>query len=116
MRYRKVDANGDYVWGGGLNSFYINQPEAVAQAIMTRLRLQTGEWFLDTSDGIDWNTKVLGKYTESTRDPVILQRVSGTTGFLDYTDYSSQLDASRHFFVTMTVDTIYGQIQLATPI
>lgn len=116
MRYRKLDENGDYVWGGGLNSFYIDQPEAVAQAVATRLRLQTGDWFLDTSDGIDWNTRVLGKYTESTRDPVIQQRVVGTTGFLNYTDYSSNLDSSRGFFVNMTVDTIYGQIQIATAI
>ena len=46
MRYRIEDANGDMTWGSGDKNFYYNQPEAVAQAVMTRLRLWSGEWFL----------------------------------------------------------------------
>ncbi|WP_083331557.1 hypothetical protein [Brucella inopinata] len=40
MRYRKLDENDDYVFGGNLASFFIDQPEAPAQAVKTRLMLQ----------------------------------------------------------------------------
>jgi hypothetical protein len=55
MRYRKLDANGDYTFGGGSNDFLVNTPETVAQAVMTRLNLLQGEWFLDTTAGMPWS-------------------------------------------------------------
>ncbi|MGE4978545.1 hypothetical protein AB8914_22915, partial [Yersinia enterocolitica] len=33
MRYRREDENGDYTFGQGDNTFLINSPEAVAQAV-----------------------------------------------------------------------------------
>src|SRR5260363_151880 len=51
MRYRRLDAAGDYAFGRGLSDFEQDTPEAVAQAVKTRLALRFGEWFLDTSDG-----------------------------------------------------------------
>lgn len=116
MRYRKLDANGDMVFGKGLASFYIDVPEAPAQAVATRLKLLYGEWFLNTTDGTPWETKVLGKYTDSMRDLVIKQRVLGTPGVTDYTNYSSQLSARRQFSVQMTLDTVYGAVNLAGPL
>ena len=109
MRYRKLDANGDMVFGGQQNSFYIDSPEAVGQAIKTRLGLWTGEWFLDTAAGMDWKMKVLGKYTGDTRDMAIRARILGTTGVDSIASYSSTFSAdTRAFSVTATVDTTYG--------
>src|SRR5260364_424406 len=54
MRYRRLDAAGDYAFGRGLSDFEQDTPEAVAQAVKTRLALRFGEWFLDTSDGTPW--------------------------------------------------------------
>ena len=64
MRYRKLDARGDMIFGHGSADYYRDQPEAVAQAAVTRLRLKLGEWFADTSDGTNWDGAVLGRHTE----------------------------------------------------
>ncbi len=54
MRYRREDADGDYTFGSGDDTWLINSPEAVAQAIKTRFELWYGEWFLDTTAGTPW--------------------------------------------------------------
>ena len=92
MRYRKLDAAGDMVLGGGQAAFYRNQPEAVAQAVKTRLAMRLGEWFLDTSAGTPWNTKILGKFTIPTRDATIRARILGTTGVTSIDAYSSHFN------------------------
>ncbi|VVE69231.1 bacteriophage protein [Pandoraea pnomenusa] len=107
MRYRKEDADGDYVLGGAA-AFLVNSPEAVAQAVSTRLRLIQGEWFLDKTAGMPWK-QVLGKNTQATADSAIKQCVLGTQGVVEITDYSSEFDAdSRALAVTATINTIYG--------
>lgn len=112
MRYRKLDTNGDRVFGSGVNSFYIDVPSAPAQAVATRLRLNQGEWFLDSTDGTPWNTQVLGKGTGGTRDLVIKQRVLGTLGVSNFSNFSSELTAQRAYTIQMTLDTIYGKANL----
>lgn len=111
MRYRKLDTNGDYSFGNQQADFYINQPEAVAQAIATRLHLNLGEWFLDTTDGTAWNTQVLGNRTIGTRDAVIKSRVLGTQGVVSpLVAYASQMDPNtRVFSVQLTAATTYGE-------
>ena len=42
MRYRPLDANGDYTVG---IPFLVNSPACVGQAVLTRLKLFLGEWF-----------------------------------------------------------------------
>lgn len=52
MRYRREDADGDYTFGSGDDTWLINSPEAVAQAVKTRFELWYGQWFLDTTEGL----------------------------------------------------------------
>lgn len=109
MKYRKLDANGDYTLGTGAD-FYQDQPEAIAQAVLTRLLLFAGEWFLDTTDGTPWRTDVLGKYTKDTYDTIISQRILSTDGVQGISAYSSSYDATaRALSISATLDTIYGQ-------
>ena len=111
MKYRALSPTGDFQMGGGLASFYVNSPQAVAQAVVTRLKLFTGEWFLDTTDGTDWFGKVLGKYTQGTRDAVIRERILDTPGVNVILSYSSQFNsATRTFTVNCSLDTIYGVV------
>lgn len=109
MRYRKLDPDGDYSFGRGSADFWVDVPDAVAQAVKTRLFLFEGEWFLDSREGMTWNTEVLGVRTANTRDPAIRRRVLGTQGAKSLLDYSSSLDRdARDFSVNLTIDTIYG--------
>lgn len=107
MRYRALDANGDYVIGRS-GQFLANSPQCVAQAIMTRLRQFVGEWFLDTSDGTPYMTEILGTGTQNTRDFAIKDRITGTPGVSSILSYQSNVDATRAMTVSVVVDTIYG--------
>lgn len=108
MRYRKLDADGDYVFGGQQTDFYTDVPEAVGQAVLTRLRLFRGEWFLDTTEGTPLD-QIIGKYTAGTFDAAIRQRILATQGVTALTAYSSDLNAdTRALRVVATITTQYG--------
>lgn len=113
MRYRKLDANGDMTFGQGSASFWVDVPDAPAQAVGTRLRLRLGEWFLNITDGTDWAGKVLGNRTEQTRDLVIQDRILGTQGVVQIVEYGAYLNRdTRAWQVTATIDTVYGRAQI----
>jgi hypothetical protein len=121
VRYRKLDANGDYSFGHGQADFYKDQPEAVGQAVKTRLWLFRGEWFLDLIEGMPWGGfplndfvvaqgQVLGAGTRLTRDVAVKMRVLETPGVVGISNYDSTIDSdARSFSVSMTIDTIYGK-------
>ncbi|MCP1120119.1 hypothetical protein [Robbsia andropogonis] len=103
-----LDADGDYVMGGGQANFLIDSPDAVAQLIQTRFGLIQGEWFLDTSDGVPYDD-IVGHGTESTRDLTVQQVILETTGVTQILSYASSVDPStRKFTVAATIDTNYG--------
>jgi hypothetical protein len=110
MRVRELDANNDYQFGTSGSKFLINTPLAVAQLVLSRLRLNVGEWFLDLSDGLDLS-QIIG-YTEDTRDLTIRNRILDTPGVQQIVAYASYLDNKRRFSVICTIDTIYGQTSL----
>jgi hypothetical protein len=117
MRYRKQDANGDYVWGHQQNDFWLNTPDGVALAAKTRLLLFVNEWFLDVTDGTPWTTQVLDKYTKDQYDAAIQDRILGTQGVTQITDYSSSVNTTtRTLTVTATVETQFGTATLTTTI
>ena len=109
MQYRKLNPAGDYTLGSGAD-FLKNSPETVAQAVLTRLRLWKGEWFIDTADGMPYSSEVLGKrYQRKNPDSIIKQRILGTPGVSEIVSYSSAFNGStRTFSVAVTINTIYG--------
>lgn len=115
MRYRALSPEGDYQFGrAGL--FLTNTPEAVAQAITTRLLLWAGEWFLDSKEGTPYKESILGYGTQGTRDVAIRERILGTPGVNQLLSYSSSVDRSRKMTVTALVDTIYGAATITTQV
>jgi hypothetical protein len=115
MRYRALDANGDYSGGRGQGNFLINSPACVAQSVLTRLKLWQGEWFLDLTAGTPWLQKVLGKNSKKTYDLAIRARVLGTQGVTAITSYSSTLDtAKRILTVSIEIMTQFGSATVET--
>jgi len=114
MRYRKLDADGDYTFGGGRADFLVDSPEAVGQAVLTRLQLFKGEWFVDTADGTPWQTEVLGEHTRATYDMAIRNRILGTQGVEQIDSYDSEFEPnSRKLTITCTITTAYGQTTIS---
>lgn len=109
MRYRKLDKNFDFVLGHGTGDFFVNLPEAVGQAVLTRLRLWRGEWFLDIEEGTPYVPAVLGKHTMLSYDFAIRQRILDTEGVTSIDEYESLLDDdTRQLTISATISTIYG--------
>ena len=106
MRYRQLDANGDYAFGRG-GQFLVDSPEVVAQAIKTRLLLMAGEWFLDETEGTPYATQILGNNTQGTRDQAIKERILDTPGVDELTSYQSSV-TNRKLTIAARVATIYG--------
>lgn len=117
MRYRALDANGDSTFCSGRTSFLVNSAAAVGQLVLTRLRLSTGEWFLDQTEGTPYSTEIVGRNTTATYDAAIQDRVLGTEGVLAITAYSSDLNrATRALAVNMTLSTIFGSVTIQATI
>ncbi|CDH33293.1 hypothetical protein [Xenorhabdus bovienii] len=108
MRYRREDSNGDYSFGQGDNTFLTNLPEAVAQAVKTRLNLWRGDWFLDTAVGTPYREAVLEKNYASAM--AIREHILGTEGVTEITSLDARRDPdTRKITITATINTRYGK-------
>ena len=115
MRYRREDGNGDYTFGQGDDTWLINSPEAVAQAIKTRFELWYGQWFLDTTEGTPWIQSVLGKQRPELYNLAIRQRILETKGVKSITEFNTAVNtSSRRVTFTATVETFYGMTTLTS--
>jgi len=113
MRYRKLDDNGDMMFGHQQADFYRNQPEAVAQAVVTRLKLWLDEWFLDMTEGTPYQQAILGKNKQDTIDPALRERILETQGLSELVEYERTHDPdTRTSRVVAQIDTVYGQTQI----
>jgi len=112
MRQRAHRPDGDYSFGSNL-PFLVDSPQCVAQAIMTRLKLQAGEWFLDLDEGTHYDGLILGHNTQATRDLEVRGRILETPGVQQISDYISYVDRGRNMTVLATVKTLYGTTDLA---
>lgn len=110
MRVRALSPTGDMTFGQSQQNFLVNSSAAVAQCVKTRLILFLGEWFLDTTDGTDWDNSVLGKYTSGLYNTVIQARILGTqgvTGIVTGTYSATVNTITRKLTVACTISTQY---------
>lgn len=115
MRYRKLDKNDDYTFGQASSNFFSNVPEAVAQAVKTRLKLIRSEWFLDITIGTPYNAKILGAGRVATFSSAIRQVIAETQGVTGIVKYSAFFNPqTRKASVSATINTIYGAVTLGT--
>jgi len=119
MRYRRETGSGDYTFGHANADFYIDEPGAVGQAVKTRPRLFLGEYFVDTSLGMPWQTQVFGYTRKDSYDAAVRLCISETQGFLAFVSYSSVLDSTQRILhIRSTITTIYSNqpISLSVPV
>lgn len=113
MRYRKLDSNGDMVFGNQQADFYRDQPEAVAQAVWTRLRLWVGEWFIDVTEGTPYQQAALGTNKSKTIEPAIRARILGTENVTSIESLSMTIDPdNRVASISAVINTAFGSAQL----
>jgi hypothetical protein len=109
MRYRKLTADGDYSFGASQLDFWRDVPEAVGQAVQTRLLLWLGEWFLNIDEGTPFMLGILGKHSKESADITLQDRVNGTQGMVGIDQFESDLDGeTRGLTVSASINTIYG--------
>jgi hypothetical protein len=91
-------------------NFLRDTPDAVAQAVVTRLKLWLGEWFIDQSEGTPYQQAVLGKGTQQSAEPAIRSRILETQGVKSILSFAFAFDGeNRIATINATIDTIYGQ-------
>jgi len=113
MRYRKLDDQGDYTIGQGKNNFFQDEPMVVGQAIHTKLGLLEGEWFLDTTLGVPYSKKLLGKSKLDSHYLSVQETILRTKGVIDIDHfYSTVLVDSSQAMVFCSVNTRYGKYTL----
>jgi hypothetical protein len=108
MRVRALSPSGDFLFGNGVQNYLVNSPQAVAQCVYTALRLLLGEWFLDTTAGVPWLTKVIGFGTESTQDTVVRNAILGVQGVTEILSYNSERVGTVFTITDLVVATLYG--------
>lgn len=110
MKYRKLTENGDYAFGRGGADMHADTPEAVGQAVLTRLRLFAGGMVRRPQGRDALRPGVLGKHTQDTYDPVFRERILDTEGVTGIVSYASSFDGeTRKLSVRAVIGTVYGE-------
>lgn len=123
MTVRALDANGDIVTSG-VQFLSGGSAAEAAQNVNTRLKLLTGEWFLNIQDGTPWFPDVnrfgiLGKGGSLAQKEAIIRRrillapsVAGMSRFsIDYDPLTRQLSVEAGIISTSseTTDLVFTQ-------
>lgn len=110
MIYRKLDNNGDYVFGGNKNSYAVGV-EAVRLAIFTRLRQLVHEWWEDLEDGLPLWQQIIGSKDKFRAESIIRKRVQSTKHAKSILYFHSNWDANnRKLSIQIVVDTEFGEL------
>lgn len=99
----RLDANGDLdVSGGKLHT--VDGISCVAQLVTLRLKINKGEWFLDTRVGIPYFTDIFvsGSRLEEI-ETILRDAVSLAPGVLSVDQFTVNLDANRALRVTYRI-------------
>jgi hypothetical protein len=110
VRVRAVDANNDWMFGSGQQS-YKQGIYALGQQIRTRLLSWRNDCFFAPAEGVDWNN-YLGTSTKRMLDADICRVINQTGGVVKITSYESSITAQRLFVLTVKIDTIYGSVEI----
>lgn len=107
MKFRALDANGDWTFGNGVQNYLTNQ-DAVAIDIKTALQIFSGEVFWAVDFGVDWWNLI------GSRDQVsiLLQTrsiISSRDGVIRIKNVTAALNAARRLSLSYSVDTVFSR-------
>lgn len=92
----------------------VDQAEQVRQQLLIKLKLWTGEWFLDTEFGTPYLQQILGKQLTLSGSLTAIRKsileVSGVRQILAF-DYTFS-NSTRKLTVDFTVDTPFGIVEV----
>lgn len=113
-RTRRLDSNGNPVISGKV---WIYDIEAVAQTIDTRLKLFSGEYWRDVTDGTPWIDKILTKNnrtnTLQSKISILKERILQTSGVISILEWTTDFNyTSRNLSVIATVLTEFGVLDI----
>lgn len=116
ITYRKLDENGDPLWGNGQGSF-LSDIDAVAQAIRTRLLLFAGEWWENLSLGTPVFQSMLGQSTSDqalqTVALLLKQRIAGAPFVTAVSQVEISRDAARAVSFSAFAYTQFGTLSVS---
>jgi hypothetical protein len=96
-------------FGHSAKDYFQNTPEAVAQSVLTRLRLWRGEWYLDTEEGTPYMQEILGKNKEASAVSALYKRVRETEGVTAITNFQTSFNPdTRKMSFEIEIETEYG--------
>lgn len=111
LKINPVNGQQDIYFVDGQLAF-VTDADYVAQRIQTRLLTQLGEWFLDTSIGVDWYGSIFVKPVNLVLVEAILkQTIINTPDVNALLSFESDFEVdTRQYNVVFTVDTVYGPV------
>lgn len=84
--------DGDIVTSG---KHFVAGKEATRQAIIRRLRLFAGEYFLSVAEGTPWFQGILGKTQQDMAEAALKRRIVSTPGVIGLTAFSLQMEPTE---------------------
>lgn len=107
-RFRAIDENGDFIFGAGLQSYFVDE-DAIAADIKTALRTFLGEVFFALNFGVDWWNLLSSR--QNSEQNIILQCrqiIAAREGVTRINRVEPILDrTTRRVSITFNVDTIF---------
>ena len=69
MKIRKIDAEGDWMWGKGMSSYAVDEA-AIEQNVKTRILSWVGDCFFDMQAGIDYKNRIDVRQQQALADDI----------------------------------------------
>lgn len=123
MLYRRQDKNGDYILGQGTSQF-LTGVDAVAQAILTWIKLLYGEWWENVNEGTPLWQSILGQpgsednlnsIDNIIKDRILSVRQDGISLVSSIDSYERTYNTNtRSYSFTAIVTTIYSESVVIT--
>ncbi len=107
MIYRKLDENGDRIFGGNSNDF-LDKSDAIKQAVTTRLKLLKNEWWEDKTKGLPFFQQMIGSKNLDLIKQVIISEIQKIKGVQNISDVNVTLDEKNTLYFSCIIFTDYS--------